>query len=71
MKLTSGIVYAGQAIVRYFCYLLSALLPMADFVWIGLDRRKQGLHDKLAATVVVITDESRKSLQQLSQELNR
>lgn len=42
-----------QHLVRYFGYFVS-LLPLGlGFVWIGLDRRKQGWHDKLARTVVI------------------
>ena len=42
-----------QWIVRYLCYYLSAMVMMLGFVWVGLDRRKQGWHDKLAGTVVI------------------
>ena len=43
----------GQFVIRYLGYYLS-LLPLAlGFVWIAVDPRKQGWHDKLAGTVVV------------------
>ena len=43
----------GQLIGRYLGYFL-ALFPMGlGILWVGLDRRKQGWHDKLAGTVVV------------------
>ena len=42
-----------QAIGRYFGYYLSMLPLMLGFVWVGIDRKKQGFHDKLAGTVVV------------------
>ena len=43
----------GQAIVRYLGYYVS-LLPLGlGLIWVGLDRRKQGWHDKIAGTVVV------------------
>jgi uncharacterized RDD family membrane protein YckC len=43
----------AQLIVRYLGYYLS-LLPLGlGFLWIALDARKQGWHDKLAGTVVV------------------
>lgn len=44
---------AGQAIGRYFAYLV-ALIPIGlGFIWIAIDKRKQGWHDKLSGTVVV------------------
>jgi len=59
----------ARAILRYFAYLASALPLLLGFVWIGLDPRKQGLHDKIARSVVIIEDESTKTLQQLQQEM--
>jgi len=44
---------AGQLIGRYLAYFV-ALLPLGlGILWVGIDKRKQGLHDKLAGTVVV------------------
>ena len=43
----------GQAIGRYFAYILSILPFGLGFIWIGIDSRKQGWHDKLAGTVVI------------------
>jgi uncharacterized RDD family membrane protein YckC len=43
----------GQAIGRYFAYILSTLPFGLGFLWIGIDKRKQGWHDKLAGTVVI------------------
>ena len=43
----------GQLIGRYFGYFLSAIPLCLGFIWVGLDPRKQGWHDKLAGTVVV------------------
>ena len=44
---------AWQWFVRYLGYFVS-LLPLGlGFVWIGIDPRRQGWHDKLARTVVV------------------
>ncbi len=43
----------GQAIGRYFAYI-PAILPLClGLVWVGIDKKKQGWHDKLAGTVVV------------------
>jgi len=42
-----------QAIIRYFAYLVSTLPLCLGFLWIAVDKRKQGWHDKLAGTVVI------------------
>ncbi len=43
----------GQAIGRYFAYI-PAMLPFClGLIWVGVDERKQGWHDKLAGTVVI------------------
>ena len=48
-KVPSG----GQMLGRYLGYFI-ALLPFGlGILWVGLDQRKQGWHDKLAGTVVV------------------
>ncbi|WP_166264136.1 RDD family protein [Marinobacter caseinilyticus] len=46
---------SGQLIGRYFAYYVSILPLMLGIIWVGLDKRKQGFHDKLAGTVVVKT----------------
>ncbi len=65
----------GQAILRYVGYFVS-LLPLGlGFFWIIWDKRKQGFHDKIAGTVVIVeshhreNDESQKTLEQLVEEL--
>jgi uncharacterized RDD family membrane protein YckC len=45
----------GQLIGRYFAYYVSALPLLIGFIWVGIDKRKQGFHDMLAQTVVVRT----------------
>ena len=48
----------GQAIGRYFAYI-PAILPLGiGLIWVGIDKKKQGGHDKLAGTVVIKTNES-------------
>lgn len=42
-----------QAIGRYLGYYVSAFALMLGFIWVGIDKKKQGFHDKLAGTVVV------------------
>ena len=43
----------SQCIGRYLGYLVSGIPLLLGFLWVGLDRRKQSWHDKLAGTVVV------------------
>lgn len=50
---TGGKMSAGQAVGRYFAYILAALPLGLGFIWVGIDKRKQGWHDKLAGTVVL------------------
>ncbi len=48
-----GPVSIGSALLRWFCYILSALPLMVGFFMILMNRQRQGLHDKLAGTYVV------------------
>jgi len=50
---TGGKPSTGQFIGRYLCYYLSSILLGLGFIWVGLDAKKQGWHDKLAGTVVI------------------
>lgn len=50
---TGGHPTTAQYVGRYFGYYLSAIPFGLGFVWVALDPRKQGWHDKLAGTVVV------------------
>ncbi len=43
----------GQCIGRYFACILSGIPLGLGYIWIAIDDRKQGWHDKLAGTVVV------------------
>jgi uncharacterized RDD family membrane protein YckC len=47
----------GRLIGRYFAYLISAVPLFLGFVWIAIDRRRQGWHDKIAGTLVVYDDD--------------
>lgn len=44
-----------RAIVRYIGYWISALSLFLGFLWILLDTRRQGWHDKFADTIVAYT----------------
>ena len=42
-----------KAIGRYLGYYVSAIPLCLGFIWVGIDKKKQGFHDKLAGTVVI------------------
>ena len=42
-----------QLVIRYLGYYVCFLTLCLGFIWIAVDPRKQGFHDKLAGTVVV------------------
>jgi len=46
----------ARLMLRYFAYLVSALPLFLGFLWIGISRRKQGFHDKIARTMVINDD---------------
>lgn len=50
---TLGPLSNRQAIGRYFAYFVSMLPLMLGFIWVAIDKRKQGFHDKLAGTLVI------------------
>ncbi|MBI3898252.1 MAG: RDD family protein [Gammaproteobacteria bacterium] len=43
----------GQLIGRYLGYYVSTIPLFLGILWVGIDPRKQGWHDKLAGTVVI------------------
>jgi len=44
---------AKQLVIRYIGYYVSLFAFGLGFLWIGIDKRKQGWHDKMAGTVVI------------------
>jgi len=42
-----------QFIIRYLGYFVSTIPFLLGLIWVGIDKRKQGWHDKMAGTVVV------------------
>ncbi|MEH6556624.1 MAG: RDD family protein [Oceanicoccus sp.] len=42
-----------QLVGRYFAYYISILPFMLGLVWVAIDNKKQGWHDKLAGTLVI------------------
>jgi uncharacterized RDD family membrane protein YckC len=45
----------ARAIIRYGGYWIAALPLFLGFLWILVDARRQGWHDKIAGTIVVYT----------------
>ena len=45
----------GSAFLRAVGYLVSSIFNLG-FIWIAFDKQKQGWHDKIAGTVVIIRD---------------
>lgn len=43
----------AQFVIRYLCYYVSVLPVFLGIIWVGIDERKQGWHDKIAGTVVL------------------
>jgi len=50
---TGESVPTGRLIGRYLGYYVSIIPFCLGLIWVGIDKRKQGWHDKLAGTVVV------------------
>lgn len=50
---TGGKPSTGQLIGRYLAYYVSAIPLFLGIIWVGVDARKQGWHDKLAKTLVI------------------
>ncbi|HDQ04020.1 MAG TPA: RDD family protein [Deltaproteobacteria bacterium] len=47
----------GIAFLRAVGYLVSGAIFNLGFIWVAFDKRKQGWHDKIAATAVIIREE--------------
>lgn len=43
----------GLAFLRWVGYIISAVVFYLGFIWIALDAKKRGWHDKIAGTVVI------------------
>ncbi len=48
-----GPVGGGQAVLRLIGYYISAFVFYIGFLWILIDSRRQGWHDKIAGTVMI------------------
>jgi uncharacterized RDD family membrane protein YckC len=51
---TGGRVPMGRLVLRYLGYYVCIFTLFIGFFWIIFDKRKQGFHDKIAGTVVII-----------------
>lgn len=61
-----------QVMIRLLGYFISALPLYGGFIWAAFDKHKQGLHDKLAGTLVIyeMDDYARQDIDQLSAGLS-
>jgi uncharacterized RDD family membrane protein YckC len=50
---TGGNLSVGQSIARYIGYFVAGIPFGLGLIWVGIDSKKQGWHDKIAGTVVV------------------
>jgi uncharacterized RDD family membrane protein YckC len=50
---TGEAISTPKAIGRYLGYYVSIIPLMLGLIWVGIDKKKQGFHDKLAGTVVI------------------
>jgi uncharacterized RDD family membrane protein YckC len=46
-----------RLVVRFLAYFVSAFPLYLGFLWVAIDRRKQGWHDKIAGTIVINSEE--------------
>lgn len=51
----------GTAFLRSVGYMVSSFFFCLGFIWIGFDKKKQGWHDKIAGTVVIIRERESKT----------
>ena len=43
----------GTAVIRYLGFIISTMVVLLGHIWVLFDSRRQGLHDKIADTVVI------------------
>ena len=53
IPVTGGMMTYKKALVRYLGYLISEIPFFFGFIWIAIDKDKQGWHDRIAGTYVV------------------
>ena len=47
----------NRLVIRFLAYFVSALPFYLGFMWVAIDRRKQGWHDKIAGTIVIVSED--------------
>ena len=47
----------NRLVIRFLAYFVSALPLYLGFAWAAIDRRKQGWHDKIAGTIVIVSED--------------
>jgi uncharacterized RDD family membrane protein YckC len=52
---SEAVISNWQAFLRSVGYIVSTIPLCLGFMWIGVDKRRQGWHDKMANTVVIRT----------------
>ncbi|MEZ5691521.1 MAG: RDD family protein [Rickettsiales bacterium] len=57
-----------QIIIRSLGYIVSCSVFFLGIIWIGFDKRRQGWHDKMAGTAVIILSRKEKEENELSEE---
>jgi uncharacterized RDD family membrane protein YckC len=50
---SGGPLTLGQSLIRYLGYYVSTIPLGLGLIWVGIDAKKQGWHDKMAGTVVI------------------
>ena len=50
---TLGKPSTGQLVIRYLGYYVSTIPLGLGLIWVGIDAKKQGWHDKMAGTLVI------------------
>jgi len=56
VSVDGGKISFGVAFLRSVGYLVSSIVFCLGYIWIGFDKRKQGWHDKIAGTIVIIKE---------------
>ena len=55
---TGGKLTVQQSVIRYIGCIISALPLLLEYSWVAFDPKKQALHDKLAGSVVIRSEDS-------------
>jgi uncharacterized RDD family membrane protein YckC len=56
----------AAAVMRFLGYIISVLLFLLGFFWVAFDRRRQGFHDKIADTFVIVTPRRKPATSEIS-----